>query len=283
MLNEGFLTNKQIIEIDLFILKTLKEILLNKNFWFIDVRDFIDDEVLNSLNCIKQDIEERIMYNYWMWFLLLNEADEHNLSMISEKSHSKNISPNIFFAEENWNKIFKKELFYNHFMDIKITASGLKQIEELEEKLKEIKWFNWIFNKFKALFETFGKIKLIVWVLITSILVIIISIFDIQISGFIKNIPLLNSIINTELLESFEDVNENDEFYKKLSAKMSIRNSSFLKEIKDIKVKNINKNEKIFKIQLNDLSEKLINVKKDDKWKFYIDLPEELLNFRNKK
>ena len=181
MTTEGFLTNKQIIEIDLFILKTLKEILINKNFWFVDVRDFIDDEVLNSLNCIKQDIEERIMYNYWMWYLILDEADEHNLNMISEKSLSKNISPNIFFAEENGNKIFKKELFYAHFMDVKITSSGLKQIEELEEKLKEIKWLNWVFNKFKALFETFGKIKLIMWVLITSVLVIIISIFDVQI------------------------------------------------------------------------------------------------------
>jgi hypothetical protein len=32
MMDEEFLTEKQIIEIDLFILKTLKEILLNKNF-----------------------------------------------------------------------------------------------------------------------------------------------------------------------------------------------------------------------------------------------------------
>ncbi|HBA44716.1 TPA: hypothetical protein DEG21_05335 [Patescibacteria group bacterium] len=63
-MDEEFLTEKQIIEMDLFILKTLKELLLNKNLRFIDVRDFIDDEVLNSLNCIKQDIEMRIMYNF---------------------------------------------------------------------------------------------------------------------------------------------------------------------------------------------------------------------------
>jgi hypothetical protein len=71
-------------------------------------------------------------------------------------------------------------------------------------------------------------------------------------------------VINTEVLETFENVNENDEFYKKLSAKMSIRNSKFIKEIKEIKVKKISNNERIFKIQLKDLSEKLINVKKDE-------------------
>lgn len=283
MMDEEFLNEKQIIEIDLFILKTLKEILLNKNFWFVDVRDFIDEEILKTLNCIKQDIEMRVMYNYWMWFLILNEIDERNLNEINKKSHKKNIDPNIFFIEEDWNKIFKKELFYEHFMDIKITTLWLRQIEELENKLKEIKWINWIFNKLKNAIETFGKLKLIIWVLVTSILVIFISIFDIQISGFIKNIPLLNSIINTEVLESFENVNENDEFYQKLSAKMSIRNTKFIKDIKEIKVKKISNNERIFKIQLKDLSEKLINVKKDDTWKFYIDLPEELLNYRNKK
>jgi len=281
-MDEEFLTEKQIIEIDLFILKTLKELLLNKNLRFIDVRDFIDEEILKGLNCIKQDIEMRVMYNFWMWYLLLEEITEHDLNIIAEKSLKKNISPNIFFVEENGNKIFKKELFYNHFMDVKITAQWLKQIEELEGKLKEIKWINWISNKLKDIIETFGKIKLIVWVLVTSILVILISIFDIQISGIIKNIPLLNSIINTEVLETFENVNENDEFYKKLSAKMSLRNSKFIKDIKEIKVKKISNNERIFKIQLNDLSEKLINVKKDENWKFYIDLPEELLNYRNK-
>lgn len=282
-MDEEFLTEKQIIEMDLFILKTLKELLLNKNLRFIDVRDFIDDEVLNSLNCIKQDIEMRIMYNFWMWYLLLDEVAEHDLNIITEKSLKKNIDPNIFFIEEDENKIFKKELFYNHFMDVKITAQWLKQIEELEERLKEIKWINWILNKFKNIFETFGKIKLTIWVIITSILVLVISIFDIQISGFIKNIPLLNSIINVDILETFENINENDEFYKKLSAKMSIRNSNLLKNIKEIKVKNINQNEKIFRIRLNDLSEKLITVKKDSSWKFYIDLPEDLLNYRNKK
>lgn len=51
---------------------------------------------------------------------------------------------------------------------------------------------------------------------ITSFLIITIFVFDIKVSAIIKKIPVLSSIINTQVLADFEAINEKDEFYKAL-------------------------------------------------------------------
>lgn len=282
MMSEEFLSVKQTMDIDIFILKTLKELLLHRNFWYVDIRDFITDDILSEISCIRQDIEERIMYNYWMGFLEMDEINEVDIEKIKEKSLKKNIDFNIFFKIDDDKKVFDKELFYNHFLCIKITSTWLKQIEELDIQIKEMRWLNGVFNKLKSILEALWKIKFITGVLFTIVFIGLIFIFDIKISWIIKNIPILNSIINTDILEAFEEVNKNDEFYKNLSSELYNKDKLLPNMIKNIRVRAIDNNEKIFKLRFNSGEEMLISVVKDANWKFRIILPEKLLNFKNK-
>lgn len=313
MEENNFLNKKQVLKIDYFILGILKDLLLNKNFSFIDIRNFIDDSVLEELNCIKSDIEMRVMYNFWMWFLDLFEVDEKDFTKIFEKCSEKNIDPEIFFEEKNKKRIFKKELFYSYFLEIKITADWLKRIEELEKEIGDSGLINIIFDYFKSSLEFMNKIKYIAWISLTLLLILAIFVFDIKVSEYIKNIPLLSSIINTEILESFEKINENDEFYKEIKKKLKlervvnidrkdqwsglmdfwflwfennnspaqvINSSKSWLNINDIKVKNISQNEKIFRIILQNWEQRFIKVTKGGDWKFRLDLPWDLLNYR---
>jgi hypothetical protein len=56
--------------------------------------------------------------------------------------------------------------------------------------------------------------------------ILIIFAFDIKLSKFISKIPLLNSVIDSTILETFEKVNENDEFYKSLKTAAIDSNSN---------------------------------------------------------
>lgn len=49
---------------------------------------------------------------------------------------------------------------------------------------------------------------------ITSFLIITIFVFDIKVSKIIEKIPILSSIIDTQVLADFEAINEKDEFYQ---------------------------------------------------------------------
>ena len=48
----------------------------------------------------------------------------------------------------------------------------------------------------------------------TAFLVICIFVFDIKVSAIVQKIPILSSIIDTKILEEFEAINEQDEFYQ---------------------------------------------------------------------
>ncbi|EKE26110.1 MAG: hypothetical protein ACD_4C00435G0002 [uncultured bacterium (gcode 4)] len=301
MEENSFLNKKQIIKTDHFILWILKDLLLNKNFSYVDIRNFIDDSVLEDLKCIKSDIEMRVMYNYWMWYLELLEISEQDYDKINEKCLKKNINPEIFFEENiNWNKIFNKELFYSYFLEIKITATWLKRIEELEKEIGDNKWINEIFNYIKSVWEFLGKVKYIVWIGITLVLILAIFVFDVKVSEYIKKIPLLTSIVNTDILEAFEKVNDNDEFYKEIKKELKINDLSDKRwtseiqgisfgenndsmnpskiisrklwlNIEDIKVKNISPNEKLFRMTFQNWEQRFIKVLKGEDGRFRVE------------
>ncbi len=298
---ETNLTSEQINKIDLFILNILKEWLLEQNLDFIDVMDYFNDQVIIDLNCSKEIFQRRTMYNFWLWYLNLIEInneiveDENFLNETKKKCKKRKIDfENIFLFLDNWNKILVKKIYYSNFLEAKITAEWLRYIEILEKQLKEMKWFWFIANKFKHFWEIFLKMKVAVWVWLTVLCVIIIFAFDIKISKFISKIPLLSSVIDTSILETFEEVNKNDEFYKSmktvidnprvnLNQKENIKfgeSPSILLEqqdistvwqtIRDIKVKNVSTNEKIFKIDLENWKQKFVTVIKDVYWKFQV-------------
>jgi len=62
----------------------------------------------------------------------------------------------------------------------------------------------------------------------------------------LKQIPLLNSVVNTEALEAFVDIDSSDEFYKTLEQGMQKKDANLLREKIAMKVKNVSSNEKIF-------------------------------------
>jgi len=85
-------------------------------------------------------------------------------------------------------------------------------------------------------------------------LIIAIVVFDIKISSYIENIPLLSSIINIDTLKQFEEVNASDSYYKAFNKSMAKIEDKFpfaKTDVKDIKVRNISSNEKLFQITLN--------------------------------
>ncbi|MDD2486839.1 MAG: hypothetical protein PHS92_00510 [Candidatus Gracilibacteria bacterium] len=316
--NDDFLNKDQMLKIDLFVLEILKELLLHQNLGFTDIRIFVDKDILERFGCIMEDIEMRIMYNYGMGFLELLDVNENEIELINEKCREKNLDPSMFFYEKDDRIVFKKELFNSYFLEAKINAAGLKQIEELKKQLEESEGINYIFNKMKEFLEFLNKLKLILGLIITTILICLVLIFDIKLSEYIKKIPLLSSIINTEVLESFEKVNEKDEFYKEVKSKLNINNAkdkkidfneSNLKDyniyefiennnkminstsqinqenpsISDIKVRNISPNEKIFRLDLNNGEQKFIKVIRDQQGKLRIDIPNALLNYINRR
>lgn len=61
---------------------------------------------------------------------------------------------------------------------------------------------------------------------ITGFLIITIFVFDVKVSKIIEKIPILSSIIDTQVLADFEAINEKDEFYQALiSENMDISSS----------------------------------------------------------
>lgn len=48
----------------------------------------------------------------------------------------------------------------------------------------------------------------------TVFLVVCIFVFDVKVSKIVEKIPLLSSVIDTKILEEFEAINEDDEFYR---------------------------------------------------------------------
>lgn len=49
---------------------------------------------------------------------------------------------------------------------------------------------------------------------LTSLLIVFIFVFDVKVSAIVRKIPILSSVIDTKMLEEFEAINEQDEFYQ---------------------------------------------------------------------
>lgn len=88
------------------------------------------------------------------------------------------------------------------------------QIGELEKEVKKYEGFNRYITKAKELWDKFMRMRWGIALSTTAFLVICILVFDIKVSQIVQKIPLLSSIIDTKLLEEFEAINEQDEFYQ---------------------------------------------------------------------
>ncbi|MDD2516430.1 MAG: hypothetical protein PHF46_00335 [Candidatus Gracilibacteria bacterium] len=241
-MEEKDLTKNEIYEMDLAILKFLKDHLLNKNLGYVDFHDefvnFFDTYIFYFLTDPVEEIKKRIFYNIGVGFIEIKKI-EKDFDEIEKKCSKKGIDQaTIIIEDEDGIRIINEEEYLKNFLEIKITADGLKEIDIIKEELQKNSGLNLYINKTKEYLEKLNGMKAVVGIGITFILIILIFAFDIKVSQIIKSIPLLSSIINVEVIEQFEKLNENDEDYKTINQFLNDSRSGINKDdISKVEVK----------------------------------------------
>jgi len=130
-------------------------------------------------------------------------------------------------------------------------------------------------------FDSATRIISLIWVVVTWTIIILIKVFDVKVSEYLERIPLIHSILNMDLIQAFEDVDEEDVFYVALQSKLK----EFMDDtddIESIQVKEDGEGRKIFKITMKNGEQRMITVTKDwDEYKFDIEVIKKLFLQRN--
>ncbi len=235
----------------------------------------------------KEDVRSRIFYYNAIWKLKIENIPK-NLQLIEEKVRFFDIDFNEIFSlwkmvqkENNWKKVFIKDMshievieenYYKYFLKVKITPEGISYIDNIKEDIKKQWLIYQSFNYMKNWIEKVWTLKSTIWIMITAIILIWMFVSPWNIKNILDKTPLLSSIIDSSILEWFEDIEDtNNEFYKNLEdmqGRDDVDNPILEKIktlwIKDIKVKHISDNEKIYKIILNNKDEELIKITKNN-------------------
>lgn len=181
--------------IDLAILSFLREEILLGNLDFVSLTEMYRQGLFSDLDCSWERFRRRSLYQVGLGFA----------------------EPRIIYNTD-WERVdTKKQTGY--LPPLRVTPAGFMHIPELEKEAKKYEWFNRYFTKFQELIEKVTGMKGAIVVGITGFLIITIFIFDIKVSKIIEKIPILSSIIDTQVLADFEAINEKDEFYKALISK----------------------------------------------------------------
>lgn len=277
--------------LDFLILENCFNLLLSGDLWFINLLSG------NNLNVSKEDFLKRLFYLIWMEYIAVEP-------ILSEINEIKLRLQELWIIDENILKQFidvKKindQFYYNHILFWKITANWIKRQEELKEKIESCKWIRWFFNNIKWFFARIFDYKYVIWIWLTVFCLILIFWFDIKVSGYISKLPILSSIIDTDTLEQFEEINASDDFYQWLlqefnssinssgSSSSSVVNWEAQKMnsniLKDVKVRKISANERIFRVKWPDWTEQFVTVKKWADGKLQINLPPKLKAIQDK-
>lgn len=280
-------TNKKnIVEIDLHLFKYFKDKIEGWTFNYVWIDDLMDYINSNYKNVTKDYIRSRIFYYNILWKLEIEPITD-DLKKIENKCEALEIPLDEIFREKKtiyenkkWEKIIFKDKknveviknnYYKYFLRVKITASGLSYIKELKEIIKSYSFSNRFFTYSKDFLEKVWNIKAIASIAISMFLVFWIFYNPAFVKKVMEEIPLLSSIVDSDILEWFENLNEGDEFYaniEDLMDKKSPKNPMIqkIKEvwIKYVKVKYININERLYKIKFNNDNEGFIRVHKDE-------------------
>lgn len=164
--------------------------------------------------------------------------------------------------------------------------------------MKKYKGLNRYITKWRGFLDETLYMRGILITSITGILILSIFVFDIKVSKVIGKIPLLSSVINTKILEEFEAINTNDEFYQAMMSDSEGSHITYNKEtesttipvsevitkpipkdiaipkaiqdilpekakIADVAVRNVSPTEKLFKITLDNGVIRYVQVKKE--------------------
>jgi hypothetical protein len=86
-----------------------------------------------------------------------------------------------------------------------------------------------------------------------------IFVFDIKISKTLEQLPLLSSIIDTDIIETFETLNETDEYYQQVKQQMP----DLMKNAKTVRAQKISPNDRNLMIEANNGKTFFLRVTKD--------------------
>jgi hypothetical protein len=86
-----------------------------------------------------------------------------------------------------------------------------------------------------------------------------IFVFDIKISKTLEQLPLLSSIIDTDIIETFETLNETDEYYQQVKQQMP----DLMKNAKTVRAQKISPNDRNLMIEANNGKTLFLRVTKD--------------------
>jgi len=250
------------LKVDLLILEILRQELTKQNIWYINFIKLLEtNEEIETYD--KDFVIQRIFLNIWKWNISIYEEKDINGLQIKCNNEWIDISKII-----NWDEIICTN-YYKYFLEIKINTNWINEIDTIKKLIDEEIYKNSFINKSKELIKRLLWYKWAVTTAITWILIIGTFMFDIKFSKIINEIPLLWSIINTEILEEFENINEKDEYYSNLSWSI-LNNETQIKwtQVSNIKVKTISENQKIFQIQTNE--RKIYMTIKKENGQFYI-------------
>lgn len=283
--------------LDDLILNNCLNSLLSGNLSFINLFSIFDSFSNNDLDFNKNDFIRRLFFLIGMEYI---EAEP----MLSDFNEIKLRLQELWIIDENIinkfcnNKKFNNKTYSNHILFWKITANWIKRQEELKEKIESCKWIRWFFYDIKCFFARIFDYKYVIWIWLTVFCLILIFWFDVKVSGYIAKLPILSSIIDTDTLEQFEEINANDDFYQWLlqefnssigssdSSNSSVANWESQKInssiLKDIKVRKVSATEKIFRVKWPDWTEQFITVKRWTDGKLQITLPPKIKAIQDK-
>ena len=182
------------IRADLSILRFLREAILSGDIEHISLREPYRQGLFSTETHYSwEHFRRRALYQLWRGFV--------------EPLMTKDI------LEERMGRRAGETLDTGFLHAIRLTPEGFMYIETLEMELHKYVGFSRHITKVREWNEKFVGIRGGLIIGITILLIICVFVFDIRVSKVIQKIPLLSSIIDTKLLEEFEAINEQDDFY----------------------------------------------------------------------
>ena len=271
--------------LDSFILGSLFDLALEGNLNFHNLKESYSNFKYKDYLLSPKEYLARIYYLYLMWFLELEVSND--IQKIKEICKNESIDHKFIFLDNKYTQVNTNE-YLKYIVFWRITKTWVEYLLSLRKEILNSIWLKWVFFSFKQKLEFLFKYKIAFWFASTAICVIAIFVFDIKISDSLSKMPLVSSVINTDILKAFEDVNENDDYYKELSKQVWINKKDWKYKLSDdvnsvdIKVQSVSANEKRFKLTFLDWSEQLITVNKNSDWRFMTNIPQILKDKVNK-
>jgi hypothetical protein len=262
-------------KIDLFILSACFDELLDWNLSYIDTNNFYHRFDIKGVFIPKEYFIWRIFYLIWLWLLEAEPIPDLKSLELKCKNSKLDISS---ITDDKWGKLsINDKKYHKHFLSCKITTDWILRQEKLYDNIDSTIWLKWLYNFAKSHIELMLKYKFVAVFSFTAILTIMIFAFDIKVTAYLDKLPLVSSIVDIDLLKQFENVNENDDYYKQMKQQLVGANTWRTldsMDIKEIKVRTVSTNEKMFRVILKNWDEQYIPVKKSADWRFDIKIPE---------